>query len=117
WNGATVEGKTLLLIAEQGLGDTIQFVRYIPRLESMGLRVILAAAPALHALLETASGNARIVSNAEPLPPADFHLPLLSLPQVLNDTLETLPRDVPYLRSDLARGQIFQPDIAPEALN
>jgi hypothetical protein len=117
WSGAPAPGKTLLLIAEQGLGDTIQFVRYLPRLTAMGMRVILAAAPTLIEFLTTVEGDAQIVSSTDPLPRGDFHLPLLSLPLVLRDTLETIPREMPYLRADATRVSGWRERMSKEAAN
>jgi tetratricopeptide (TPR) repeat protein/glycosyltransferase involved in cell wall biosynthesis len=98
WDGSPLAGKTLLLYAEQGLGDTLQFVRYVPQLAQQG-RVIVECQPALVRLLQTVPGIAAIVCQGEALPPFDVHAPLLSLPHLLGTTLDTIPATVPYLQS------------------
>jgi tetratricopeptide (TPR) repeat protein len=90
-----VGGKTILLHAEQGFGDTIQFVRYAPLLAGRGARVICEVQPELRPLL---SGRADvIVAAGEPLPPFDLHCPLLSLPLAFRTRLESIPAAIPYL--------------------
>lgn len=99
WNGAPLAGRTLLVAAEQGLGDTLQFVRYVPLLMQAGGRILLEAQPSLLPLLR-ASGYANLFGEREPLPAFDAHISLLGLPRVLHTTLETIPRNVPYLAAD-----------------
>ncbi len=101
-----LDGKTILLHAEQGLGDTIQFVRYAPRLAGQGATVVLEVQEPLVRLLSDMAGVAKIVARKEPVPAYDFHCPLLSLPLACKTTLQTIPAEVPYLAprsADLAR--------------
>lgn len=97
WNGDSLRGRTLLLVTEQGYGDTIQCVRFIPALAAAGARVVLQTRPALIPLLRTLSGLARVVSTGEPAPEADAWCPLFSLPLHLGISELNLPADVPYL--------------------
>ena len=98
WDGSTERaGQVILLHAEQGLGDTIQFCRYVPLVAERAARVILEVQPSLHELMNTLSGVAQIVSRGEPLSDFDTHCPLLSLPRVFATQLETIPTQVPYL--------------------
>jgi tetratricopeptide (TPR) repeat protein len=98
WLGAeTLAGKTILLHAEQGLGDTIQFARYAPLLTARGATVVLEVQPELVRLLSTMPGLASVVARKQPLPRYDFHCPLLSLPLACGTTLETIPADTPYV--------------------
>jgi tetratricopeptide (TPR) repeat protein len=98
WLGKdSLAGKTILLHAEQGLGDTIQFVRYAPLLAAQGATVVLEVQQPLVRLLANARGVAKIVARKEPLPHYDFHCPLLSLPLACGTTLETIPAEIPYL--------------------
>jgi tetratricopeptide (TPR) repeat protein len=90
WQGTVRDGTTLLVHAEQGLGDTLQFVRFIPFLPKE-LRVVLEVQPSLCSLLQALPGPVQILARGESLPPFDCHCPLLSLPRWLGVTLETLP--------------------------
>jgi Flp pilus assembly protein TadD len=92
-----VAGKTVLLHAEQGNGDTIQFCRYATVLAERGARVVLEVQPALKSLLSCLIGVQQVVATGEPLPEFDFHCPLLSLPLACGTTLQTIPARVPYL--------------------
>jgi tetratricopeptide (TPR) repeat protein len=98
WLGEqSLGGKTILLHAEQGFGDTLQFVRYAPLLAERGARVILEVQPQLVRLLSGMPGIATVLPRKAPLPPFDFHCPLLSLPLALGTVLETIPVSVPYI--------------------
>jgi hypothetical protein len=98
WSGAEpLAGRTLLVHAEQGLGDTLQFCRYIPLLEARGARVVFEIQPQLEQLLQSLGTAATIITRGTPLPPADFHIPLLSLPLALRTELDSIPGGVPYL--------------------
>jgi tetratricopeptide (TPR) repeat protein len=97
WTGEPLEGKTILLHAEQGLGDTIQFVRYASLVKARGATVVLECQPPLVKLLAKCPGVDRLVAAGQPLPEFDFHCPLLSLPAVFQTRLETIPANVPYL--------------------
>lgn len=98
WEGEPLAGRTLLLWAEQGMGDTLQFVRYVPALRARGARVLLEAQAPLQRLLATSL-------DVEVRPPGaswdgvDFHCPLLSLPHRFGTTLEDIPWTGPYLRA------------------
>jgi tetratricopeptide (TPR) repeat protein len=94
-----ISGKTILLHAEQGFGDTIQFCRYAPRIAALGGRVILEVQRPLHDLMQTLPGAAQILSKGDPLPDFDMHCPMLSLPLVFGTGLATIPCDTPYLRA------------------
>ncbi|HEY3668638.1 MAG TPA: tetratricopeptide repeat protein, partial [Polyangiaceae bacterium] len=96
WTGREpLDGKTLLIHSEQGLGDNIQFVRYAS-LFGQGVRVVLAMPRTLVRLVERLRGVAQVVSAGQQLPDFDFHCPLLSLPLAFGTTMETIPREVPY---------------------
>ncbi len=93
----TVGGKTVLLTAEGGLGDTIHFVRYAQRLHAMGARTIVAVQPPLLKLLAGCPFINHLVSMQEQLPPCDAHATLMSLPAIFGDTEESMPRSIPYI--------------------
>ncbi|HEV2444873.1 MAG TPA: tetratricopeptide repeat protein, partial [Candidatus Sulfopaludibacter sp.] len=100
WDGGPLNGKTILLSAEQGLGDAIQFVRYAPLVAARGGRVVVEVPEKLGPLVRTAAGVADVVTPAMPLPPFDEQAPLMSLPRIFGATLETIPAAIPYLRAD-----------------
>ncbi len=97
WLGAPLRGARVLLHAEQGLGDSIQFLRYVPLVQAAGGRVILDLPAKLHRLVERVPGLLAVVNTGDSLPYFDCHCPLMSLPLALGTTLETVPAQVPYL--------------------
>ena len=100
WDGSSLDGRTILVHAEQGLGDTLQFIRYVPSLHQRGGRVILMCQPPLVRLLTRSPGIERLLAHGDPVPEFDVHTPLLSLPRLLGTTLESVPADVPYLDAE-----------------
>jgi Flp pilus assembly protein TadD len=104
WIGQELNGETVLLYAEQGFGDTLQFCRYVPKVAAAGGRVVLVVPNALRRLMATLDGVAVLMSeegNAA-LPPFDYHCPLLSLPFAFDTTMQTIPAPASYLRADAA---------------
>jgi len=95
--------KTILLHAEQGLGDTIQFARYAPLVARAGANVVLEVQPALKDALASLAGVASVHARGEPLPAYDAHCPLGSLPLALKTDAASIPADIPYLHADDAR--------------
>jgi tetratricopeptide (TPR) repeat protein len=100
WDGSILNGRAIVLHSEQGLGDTIQFIRYAPLLKQRGGRVIVECHPPLFRLLQGVPGIDDLISEGSPLPAFDTHAPLLSLPSVFRTTVATVPADVPYLHAD-----------------
>jgi len=104
WLGESpVAGKTVLVHAEQGFGDTLQFVRYVDALAAQGARIVLRVQDALQPLLATTRGVAHVIGEHEAVPPFDLHCPLMSLPLALAKTVRQIPADIPYLQADAAR--------------
>jgi tetratricopeptide (TPR) repeat protein len=97
WDGAPLAGKTILLIAEQGLGDTMQFVRYAPLVKRLGATVILHCQKPLLRLMASCPGIDRLAGPGDDLPPFDVCVPLLSLPRLFQTTLANVPATIPYL--------------------
>jgi tetratricopeptide (TPR) repeat protein len=97
WNGEDLAGRTILLHGEQGLGDTIQGLRYVPLVAARGARVVLEVPPPLRRLAASLPGAAELVTAGQALPRFDLSCPMLSLPRAFATTLETIPADVPYL--------------------
>src|SRR5262245_4628685 len=100
WHGEPLPGKTILIHAEQGLGDTIQFVRYAPLIKGLGARVVFECQPPLLKLLNMCAGIDQLVPRGAPLPDFNFHTPLLSVPHIIRTALSTIPASVPYIYSD-----------------
>ena len=100
WRGETLAGQTILLHAEQGFGDTIQALRYVPLVAERGARVIVECQPQLRRLAERLSSVAAVQTQGDALSRFDLHCPLMSLPLAFGTTLETIPAVVPYLRAD-----------------
>jgi Flp pilus assembly protein TadD len=98
-----IAGKTILLHGEQGLGDIMQFVRYVPLVAEMGATVILEVQKGLKALLGGFAGGKAVFERGEPLPSFDIHCPLMSLPLAFQTELATIPADIPYILPDPAR--------------
>jgi len=101
WNGEPLAGRRLLISAEQGLGDTLQFVRYARQFAAHE-QVFVEVAPPLIPLLSQ-SGFGNLIGEGGALPPVDFQISMLSLPRVRGTTLATIPCDVPYLAGDASR--------------
>jgi tetratricopeptide (TPR) repeat protein len=108
-----VAGKTILLHAEQGFGDTIQFIRYAPLLAARGANVICEVQPELQPLLSQFEGIT-VIAAGEPRPAFDLHCPLLSLPLAFGTKPETIPAAIPYLAAPAARLAHWR-DRLPEA--
>jgi tetratricopeptide (TPR) repeat protein len=98
WDGSPLAGRTILLYGEQGLGDTIQFIRYAPLVKQLGGNVLVECQASLVGLLEGVEGVNRFLPAGAPLPQFDLHAALLSLPRLLGTTLETIPAPAHYLR-------------------
>lgn len=112
WLGEFALGaKTILLTAEQGLGDTIQFARYASLLARSGAKVILEVQPELKFLLSGLEGVAQCVARGEPLPAYDVHCPIGSLPLALKTDAANIPPAIPYLHADAARIEQWRPKL------
>lgn len=100
WEGEPLNGRTLLIHAEQGLGSNIQFCRYVNRIPSGG-RLVLAVQPSLVRLMNGLGGLVTVVAIGDALPKIDLRCPMLSLPRVLGtNAVADIPADIPYLRAD-----------------
>lgn len=100
WQGEALAGRTILIYAEQGLGDAIQYARYLPRVAAAGGHIILAVHPPLRRLFAGIAGVTLVSLDTVPLPPFDVHCPLLSLPLIFGTTPDTIPAGIPYLHAD-----------------
>jgi tetratricopeptide (TPR) repeat protein len=110
WLGETpLAGRTILLHAEQGLGDTVQFVRYAPLIARAGAQVVLEVQSALKPLLAGIEGVSATIARGESLPPFDLHCPLASLPLACKTDLANIPTEIPYLRAPAERLAQWRP--------
>jgi tetratricopeptide (TPR) repeat protein len=103
WRGEDLHGRTILLHAEQGYGDTIQFIRYLPMVLARGGKVVLEIPDDLRRLLALPAGVIATVRRGDMLPPFDVHCPLLSLPLAFATTLATIPPPADFLRAPAER--------------
>ncbi|WP_158903700.1 tetratricopeptide repeat protein [Burkholderia sp. L27(2015)] len=103
WQGQPLTGKRILLYAEQGFGDTIQFCRYARLVAERGAHVILEVPPALKSLLGQLTGVAQVLSQGDVLPEFDYQCPMLSLPLVCATTLTNIPAAPSYIQAEQAR--------------
>ena len=115
WSGEDIAGKRLLLHAEQGFGDTIQFARYALLAAARGAQVTLAVQPPLVPLLAGLPGVA-VIPDRDPLPPFDRHCSLLSLPRAFATTLDTIPGGVPYVAAPADRIAAWAPHLPQDGL-
>ncbi|HEV3445401.1 MAG TPA: DUF6165 family protein, partial [Gemmataceae bacterium] len=102
WEGRPLRGEEVLIYAEQGLGDTIQFVRYARLVQERGARVLVECPPPLERLLSRCPGIDRLIPQGTSLPDFAYQAPFLSLPGIFHTTLETVPAAVPYLSAEPA---------------
>ncbi len=100
WDGSLKPEEALVLSVEQGVGDILQFIRYMPRVKERVGSVYLACRQPLIPLLSRCRGIDRLIAEGDTVPPVDLQAPLLSLPYILGTTLDNLPRQVPYLEAD-----------------
>ncbi|MEZ0288767.1 MAG: tetratricopeptide repeat protein [Methylophilus sp.] len=104
WLGhENVANKVLYIYPEQGLGDFIQFCRYIPLVEKLGAKVVLSVPAPLVSMIKTMGLNARIVAKDEKVDAFDLHCPIMSLPLAFKTTLESIPNTAPYFFADKAK--------------
>lgn len=116
WEGEPLEGRTILLVCEQGLGDTLQFVRYAPLVAKRGGRVLLECQiPSLKPLLSRVPGVAAVFSRGEELPRFDCQARLLSLPHLFGTTLDNMPDCFPYLAAEPRRAELWRRKLAAGA--
>jgi len=112
WQGDDLHGRTILLHAEQGFGDTIQFIRYLPMVVAKGGKVVLEIPDDLRPLIGRSEGVVAIARRGEALPPFDVHCPLMSLPLAFGTTLTTIPAPIPYLSAPAERIERWRARVA-----
>ncbi len=114
WLGETpLNGKRILIHAEQGLGDTLHFVRYVRDVEALGATVYLEVQKPLKSLLANVVGAAQVFAQGEPLAAFDVHCPLLSLPHAMRTTKDTIPANVPYIFAPQSQVDLWRDKLPP----
>lgn len=108
WQGEPIAGKTLLVRREQGAGDTIKLVRFLPLLIQRGAHVLLDVSPDLAELCRTVAPEIELLDRTAPQPRVDYYVNLMSLPHRLDVTLDSLPGRIPYLAPDPARAALWR---------
>lgn len=117
WQGnEPIAGRVVLLHAEQGLGDTLQYCRYAPLLVARGAKVVLEVPRPLVRLLGDLAEGVTIVARGDPLPTFDLHCPLMSVPGRVGTTIQTIPAHVPYLAAEPARVACWRARLPAEGL-
>jgi tetratricopeptide (TPR) repeat protein len=112
WDGSPLAGRRILLHAEQGLGDTFQFVRYARLVKEQGATVIVECQRPLRHILAGCPGIDELVVQGEPLPPHDVRAPFMSLPLLLGTRVDTIPAPIPYLTADPALVEHWRRELA-----
>jgi len=112
WRGEPLDGKTILLHAEGGLGDTLQFVRYARLLHDRGARVILQCPKALLEVLSGCPGVELLVNDVQHIPDFDVYAPLMNVPGIVGTTSVNIPADVPYILADPVRTAFWKDQLS-----
>ncbi|HLG81684.1 MAG TPA: tetratricopeptide repeat-containing glycosyltransferase family protein [Bradyrhizobium sp.] len=107
WQGEPFVGRRLLLFAEQGIGDALQFIRYLPMVAARGGDIMLSVQDALAPLLAQLDG-VTVIPRSAPLPPFDLQLALMDLPHLFGTTLDSIPAEIPYLHADPDRVEVWR---------
>lgn len=114
WDGRA-SGETVLVYCEQGFGDSLQFLRFVPRVRERAGRVLLECPPKLAPLFRRTPGIDAVIARGEALPAFDSCIALLGLPRLLGTTLASIPCDIPYLHPDPARAAHWAARLAADA--
>jgi FKBP-type peptidyl-prolyl cis-trans isomerase 2 len=115
WDGSDISGRTILLYSEQGFGDAIQFIRYVPLVAENGARVVVECPKELASLLKGVKGVHEIISDPERTPDFDLHCPIMSLPLRFNTSLENIPAKVPYIDVDPVLVRLWSDKVRPDS--
>ncbi len=117
WNGEQIYGKTILLIAEQGLGDVIQFIRFATKIKALGTRVLFRCPKPLFKLFGSAAGIDQLIPDGDPLPAFDLYVPLISLAAIFRIGVKDVPgiQAIPYLYADPKLVAIWSERLGPKA--
>lgn len=112
WTGEDIRGKRILIHSEQGLGDSLQFVRYVSMVAARGAKVVLEVQPELLRLLSNLKPPEQVITAGESYAPVSWRCPMLSLPRVFGTELSTIPSLVPYLSPDPQETDVWSDRLA-----
>ena len=113
WQGESLDNKTLLIITEQGYGDTIQFIRYIPLINKGTGNIIVECRPAIFPVLQTVKNIDSVIISQKPYPKHDYYIPLLSLPHLFKTKISTIPHQTPYIQVGKSKNQYWKDYFLP----
>ncbi|HWB11667.1 MAG TPA: tetratricopeptide repeat-containing glycosyltransferase family protein [Pirellulales bacterium] len=113
WDGSPLDGRTILLYSEQGLGDMLQFVRYARIVKNFGGRVVVQCQRPLLRILASCAGIDELAAQGEPAPKHDVQAALMSLPLILGTRTDNIPADIPYLAADSELVEHWRRQLAP----
>lgn len=113
WAGEPLADASILLYVEQGLGDALQFARYVPIVAAQAERVVVECPAVLKRLFENLDGAIDVIARGDPLPPVDLQCPFLSLPGLLTPSLDSIPGNVPYLHANAADTATWKERLEP----
>jgi tetratricopeptide (TPR) repeat protein len=116
WTGQDVHGKTVLIMGEQGIGDTIQFIRYAQPLKARGATVLVLLRKRMREIVEGVPGVDAVYEVGDEIPAIDYRVPLMSLPRAFDTTLDTIPSGVPYVPLEPRRVDRWRREIASDGL-
>jgi tetratricopeptide (TPR) repeat protein len=116
WEGETIQGRKLLVYAEQGFGDTLQFCRYLPLLSDQGAEVHFECQRPMLELSHSLQGVKTVIARKDSLPEVDYCVSLMSIPHIFGTTLESVPANVPYLSSSSQKVSFFRAQLNGAAL-
>ncbi len=116
WNGEALEGRTILLRCEQGLGDVLHFIRYAALVKQRGAKVVAEVQPALVRLVASCPGVDEVVVKGDPLPPCNFYAHLLNLPRIFRTSAAIIPATESYLAPDALSLAAWRKELASEPL-
>ena len=106
--------KTLLVESEQGIGDVIQFCRYIPLLANSNTKIIMETPKTLYSIIKTLGPNVKIIEQGKELPHFDYHIPIMSLPLAFKTSLNDIPKNIPYLFVDDQKRKIWKEELGEQ---
>lgn len=117
WNGEDIKGKTIFFHTEQGFGDALQFIRYLPEMKKYTDKILVGCRNELLDIIKPILPEATWVPDKTSVPPFDYHCPVMSLARIFGTTVETIPDNVPYIHATEEKISKWKPELNPETFN